>query len=120
MAGRGKDEQKEKVGRTNLGLKRQVIVRSSQTLDLPSNQACYIHHEASGRSTHSMGLGVQSTQDPHPVPIGQDDGGPTVAADMGGLGHHMKVSKPAVPGCQFMTATLDAAVQNIVSLLFLM
>ncbi len=41
-----------------------------------------------------MRLGVQRTQYPHSVPIGQHNGRANVAADVGGLGNNVEVPEP--------------------------
>ena len=90
----------------HLGLQRQVVVGSSQTLNLPSNEAGHIDHEASRGGAHGVRLGIQSTQHTHSVAIGQHDGGATIAADVRRLCYHMEVSEPALFHDRLYAATV--------------
>ncbi len=79
---------------TYLGLQREIIVIACQALDLPGHQTSHIHHESRGGGSHGVRLGIQRTQYPHSVPIGQHNGRANVAADVRRLGNHMEVPEP--------------------------
>ncbi len=77
-----------------LWLQWEIIVGSCQALDLPGNQTSHIHHEPCGGGSHGVRLGVQCTQHPHSVAIGQHNGRANVAADVRRLGNDVEVPEP--------------------------